>query len=374
MARRASTATCGSRRFRRAPLLVIPLLAAVVGVLVLSPWGRGAGSERALTFRLDHFQCYTVKAPSSKPQTVFLVDQFRTARGTTGRIERLCAPVEKNGLRRRNERAHLVCYALRSGPLRASVEISNQFQKAVRLTVGDPLRLCLPSGKSRVPGPEPQRARGLDHYECYGVRRIHFKPRGVKLHDQFGTTSRRVVGVQTLCTPVHKDRGRILNGRDHLVCYALRQEGRFERQPVRIINQFEGARLFVLAPESLCLPSRKRLLLPDLTVAIANVPTQVSCPGGGGTCITTVNFTIRNVGPAPVIGVFQVRVEADPGQVKTVSAGPLAAGGSQPLTVVLGPDGNCYEPDCTVRVVADSSHIVSESNESNNTDTRTDIG
>lgn len=56
------------------------------------------------------------------------------------------------------------------------------------------------------------------------------------------------------------------------------------------------------------------------------------------------------------------------------AARPLPAGGSQPLSVPLGPDGNCYDPDCTVRVTVDSSNSVTESNESNNVDSRTDLG
>jgi len=365
-----------SRRFRPAPLLLVPLVAALsMGFFILSSWGASGGSDHLLAFRLDHFQCYTVKASASKPQRVVLRDQFRTSRGTASRLERLCAPVEKNGGRIRNEQAHLGCYALRAPKWRATVEISNQFEEAARLMVGTPSRLCLPSGKSPLPGPGPRPARGLDHYQCYPVRGTrHFKPRRPRLRDQFGLTEPQIVRVQSLCTPVRKDRGKVLNSRDHLVCYLLRPGETFRRRSVQIANQFGGGRLSVLAPELLCLPSTKRWLRPDLTVAIANTPTQVVCPGGPGTCLTTVTLTVRNIGSASTITGFEVQVEADPMQLKSATAGPLAPGASQALTVVLGPDGNCYEPDCTVRATVDTAHAIPESNESNNVDTRTDIG
>jgi hypothetical protein len=365
-----------SRRFRQAPVLVVLIAALATCTFALSSWRASASNQRLLAFRLDHFQCYTVKASASKPHKVSLRDQFRTARGTTALLERLCAPVEKNGRPIRNAQAHLACYALRAPKWKASVVITNQFQKAARLTVGTPSRLCLPSGKSPIPGPRPLPARGLDHYQCYPARSAsNFKPRRVKLRDQFGITGPKVVRVQSLCTPVRKNKGKVLNSRDHLVCYLLRPDGTFRRRSVQIGNQFGAARLAVLTPESLCLPSTKRWLRPpDLTVAIANTRTQVACPGGGGTCMTTVSLTVRNIGGASTVNPFQVQVEADPGQVKAAGAGPLAAGASQPLTVVLGPDGNCYDPDCTVRATVDSTLVIPESNESNNVDTRTDIG
>lgn len=113
---------------------------------------------------------------------------------------------------------------------------------------------------------------------------------------------------------------------------------------------------------------------PDLTVAIdksAAIP--VSCPGGQGTCITTVNFTVTNIGTASA-GSFDVLVQADPGlsQTKTVTvAAGLAAGASASFSENLGPGDNCYDPNCTVQVTVDSGNAVVESNEGNNVDTFT---
>jgi hypothetical protein len=371
MARQALRRTLTSKRFRRAPLLLVLIAALATSTFALSSWRASASSQHLLAFRLDHFQCYTVKASAAKSHTVALRDQFRTTRGTTGLLDWLCVPVVKNGRPIRNAQAHLACYALRAPKWKAGVVISNQFQKAARLTVGTPSRLCLPSGKSPIPGPRPLPARKLDHYQCYPARSAtNFKPRRVKLRDQFGMTAAQAVRVQSLCTPVRKNKGKVLNSTDHLVCYLLRPDGTFRRRSVRIRNQFGAGRLAVLAPESLCLPSTKRWLRPpDLTVAIANTRTQVNCPGGGGTCMTTVSLTVQNIGGASTVNPFQVQVEADPRQVKAVGAGPLAPGVSQPLTVVLGPDGNCYDADCTVRATVDSTLVIPESNESNNVDT-----
>jgi subtilase family serine protease len=68
------------------------------------------------------------------------------------------------------------------------------------------------------------------------------------------------------------------------------------------------------------------------------------------------------------------RFQADPGQLKTIGVGALAGGASQSFGEQLGPNGNCYDPDCTVRVTVDSTNAIQESNETNNVATRTDPG
>ena len=41
------------------------------------------------------------------------------------------------------------------------------------------------------------------------------------------------------------------------------------------------------------------------------------------------------------------------------------------LSTTLGPANNCFDPDCTIDVRADSGNAIPESNEANNTDTET---
>lgn len=105
---------------------------------------------------------------------------------------------------------------------------------------------------------------------------------------------------------------------------------------------------------------------PDLVVQNINTNTlSVSCPGGGGTCVTTVTFTIANNGPGNA-GPFNVLINLDPGQVVNQSVAGLAAGATQTFTVSSPAGGNCFDPDCTVTVTVDNGNSVPETNESNN--------
>jgi hypothetical protein len=332
-----------------------------------------------LAFRLDHFECYRVDPGGAfKPRTAALVDQFGRSKSLVSQLTTLCAPVRKNKGPVRNRRAHLACYPIqrRTPAFRSRrVTITNQFEKGTRLVVARPTQLCLPSGKSILPGPSPNPVKRLDHYQCYSVKPLRrLRPRRVLLVDQFGKSRPTVVRMVSLCAPVRKNKVRVRNKRDHLVCYQLRSAQSFHPRRAAIANQFGKARLVAVSPQTLCLPSLKRLIRPDLTVSIPNTRTQVSCPGGGGTCITKRDFTVTNASSVGVLTPFTVLVQADPGQTTTLTVPGLAAGASIPLTAQLGPDGNCYDPDCTVSVTVDSGNAVAEANEANNTATRTDLG
>jgi hypothetical protein len=380
MGARAIESVCGSRLFRAALVLV---LGAAVGVALVAALGarlsHSATASGALSFRLNHFQCYSVDPGTRfKTRTVGLVDQFGKSKALVSQLNALCAPVRKNGSIIRNGRAHLACYPITRRPAFRSrrVVITNQFEKGTRVIVARPVQLCLPSGKARLPGTGPRPVKGLDHYQCYVVKPLRkLRERRVSLVDQFGKSRPTAVRMVSLCAPVRKNRVLVRNKRDHLVCYQLRPARPFRARHVAIVNQFGKAELTVVTPRTLCLPSLKRVLTrPDLTVSIPNTRTQVSCPGGGGTCITTRDFTITNAGGVSVVTPFTVLVEADPAQKTTLTVPGLAAGASVPLTAQLGPDGNCYDPDCTVSVTVDSGNAVAESNETNNTATRTDPG
>jgi subtilase family serine protease len=105
---------------------------------------------------------------------------------------------------------------------------------------------------------------------------------------------------------------------------------------------------------------------PDLVVSSIDA-IDVDCPGGGGTCVTTVTFTIENVGGSAA-GAFDVRGVMDPGAGVTVTqpVAGLAAGASMSVTITSPPGGNCFDPDCSVCITADSGGAVTESNETNN--------
>jgi hypothetical protein len=105
---------------------------------------------------------------------------------------------------------------------------------------------------------------------------------------------------------------------------------------------------------------------PDLEVRNIDLNSlSVNCPGGGGTCVTTVTFTIANNGPGNA-GAFNVLINLDPGQVVNQPVGGLAAGATQTFTISSPANGNCFNPDCTITVRVDSGNVVSETNESNN--------
>ena len=379
MAPRATKLVCGSRLVR----LTLALIATGTLLLGYALAERGgsqtASASPGLAFRLDHFQCYSIKPFGSfRPRRVALVDQFGRSKALVSQLTSFCAPVRKNTTPVRNPLAHLACYPIerRTPAFRTRVAtISNQFEK-VAVRIVKPVQLCVPSGKSVVPAPAPQPATGLDHYQCYSVKPLRrLRARRVVLVDQFGRSKPTVVRMVSLCAPVRKNNSPVRNKRDHLACYQLKTAQRFSPRRVTIVNQFGTALLTARAPQTLCLPSLKRVITkPDLTVSIANQRAQVLCPGGPGTCTMTVTFTIANLSPVGVTTPFDVLVQADPGQKAafTVSSFPGAA--TRTFGQPLGPDNNCYDPDCTVTVTVDDGNAVAESNEANNSDTRTDIG
>ena len=102
----------------------------------------------------------------------------------------------------------------------------------------------------------------------------------------------------------------------------------------------------------------------------------MSCPGGGGTCVTTVDYTVANVGTAAA-GSFSVRTVLDPAAsviVDQLLSSGLGAGAEQTMTVVTPQGGNCFDPDCTVAVTADSRNEVQECDEGNNSASETTPG
>ncbi|HEX9670185.1 MAG TPA: CARDB domain-containing protein [Thermoanaerobaculia bacterium] len=114
---------------------------------------------------------------------------------------------------------------------------------------------------------------------------------------------------------------------------------------------------------------------PDLIVQDIGPP-QVDCPGGAGTCVTKVTYTIANVGPGSA-GPFDTQVTMDPGGAVVVTQsvpGGLAAGNTLSLTATSPPGGNCFDPDCTICVVVDSGKAVDECKEDNNKLCNTGIG
>jgi len=113
---------------------------------------------------------------------------------------------------------------------------------------------------------------------------------------------------------------------------------------------------------------------PDLQVTVISRP-RVDCPKGTGSCVTQVRYAVSNIGNA-ASGPFEAQATLDPRQSVTVTNAieNLLPGQTEEVSVKTPPGGNCFDPDCTVTVVVDSSNSVAESNENNNTAQQTTPG
>jgi hypothetical protein len=357
-----------------------PILVAGVGVACAAAAGSAGGAAQsshatALSFKLEHFLCYSMTSSGFQARTVVVRDQFKQRRKMRLTVPGpLCNVASKNGSRIFDRRRHLLCYTARSsGRFRSrQVVVTNQFGKT-KLALSAPKALCVPSAKSLTTKPAEQ-PKGLDHFQCYPVQLLStVRLRRVIVADEFGKHKYVVRRPLNLCNPASKNGSNISNPRDHLLCYVFDQIRGFEPRRALVTNQFGDLPVVALIPKLLCLPSLKRLLpprLPDLTVKIDPASFGQSCPGGTGTCVTTFAFTVMNVG-AGASGAFDVLATADPGQTTTLSVAGLAPGASATRTASLGPDGDCFDPNCTVSVTVDSGNVVTETNESNNTDSVT---
>jgi subtilase family serine protease len=109
-------------------------------------------------------------------------------------------------------------------------------------------------------------------------------------------------------------------------------------------------------------------------VSAIGVPV-VECPTGAGSCVTTVDMTVENLG-TDAAGAFNVRIRFDPTQGVVVDepVSGLAAGATTTVTVSTPPGGNCYDPNCRMTVEVDDPDEVSDTNETNNVDRRTVLG
>jgi hypothetical protein len=379
-AKRLFTTSCGRRA---GASLVLATVLVGVGVMASSTGARPEGSVGVRATPVGAFACDRVDPSSPIPSRgVVVQDQFGIAKTVTTQLVQLCAPARFGGGVFVNPRAHLACYLLKQRPfVSRTVVISNTFESAAQFKVLRPIQLCLPSGKSVQPSPPPAPVKGLSHYQCYAVEaQKPLTPRRVVFVDQFGKVSAVVLSATSLCAPVSKNKSPVYNKATHLVCYPFKAVPAFQGKHLTLTNQFGSPRLAAFRRDSICLPSVKRLVAPrrpDLTVAIDKTHNpSVSCNTSG--CVTTVTFTVSNIGAADVTIPYTILVEADPSlAVSKTVPGPLpvlAGAPGQTLSVQVGPAGACYDPDCTVRVTVDSGNAVAESNEANNTDTFTGIG
>jgi len=99
------------------------------------------------------------------------------------------------------------------------------------------------------------------HYQCYRVaeKEPAFKPREVKLSDQFGASGAKVLKPMFLCAPASKNDLAARDKVTHYLCYE--DEGpKAPDRPVEVTNQFGKEILVVGGPAVLCVPSIKTLI------------------------------------------------------------------------------------------------------------------
>lgn len=241
-------------------LVLVVALAGAAGSAISAP------SRQVLTFKfgLEHFLCYSIK-PSGhfQPRVVKVVDQFKPARKTTVVAPELfCNWASKNGSTVRDKRWHLLCYTTRSAePFETrKVVVVNQF-KSVTLEVVKPNSLCLPTGKSLTPGTRPVIPKTLDHFQCYPVKpTTTTTSHRVGVVDEFGRGKYAVGRPVRLCNPASKNGLRVLDPRDHLLCYTVKPLQPSRARTVTVANQFGGSKLAAVTAKLLCLPSLKRLV------------------------------------------------------------------------------------------------------------------
>jgi hypothetical protein len=252
------------RQMRLAPLVIVTL---VTGAVLAAGAGGAPSSTRSaeLTFKLDHFLCYSIKSEGSTTPTVAVRDQFKQPRkATIVAPQWLCNWAQKEGSYVRSRRDHLLCYSTTSKESFQTVRVAvrNQF-KSVQLLVLKPNGFCLPSGKSLKQGPAPL-PTGLGHFQCYPVRPLaRVAARTVHVRDEFGTATYSTGQPARLCLPASKNLSVIVNPREHLLCYRVRPLTRpVTGKVVWITNQFAKEPLAVktLTPQLLCLPSFKSVV------------------------------------------------------------------------------------------------------------------
>jgi hypothetical protein len=214
---------------------------------------------------LDHYACYSATFSHFTPRAVRLQNQFGRASARVDRPIRICAPAQKNAEPVRNRVAHLTCYSLSGvqGPEQQSrsVTLSNQLGVLpARVQVVRPESFCLPASKRLETVTPPAVPRNLDHFVCYRIDPTRgFDRRKARVRDQFGSFTDAILAPKTLCVPTRKNGSKLVQPRVHLVCYSVKSGARGRRALLR--DQFGVLRSSPTVRNFLCVPSLKRLTL-----------------------------------------------------------------------------------------------------------------
>jgi hypothetical protein len=260
---------------------------------------------------LNHFQCYKIRRPAPFDSAgVALLDRFGSSTITVRRPDTLCAPADK-----RNEDPtaptdpeHLTSYRMRPAVPFTRVrdrEIVNQLG-SLRLDVIKPVRLLLPTAKSLTEPPAPP-TPGIDHFQCYKVKRSRGAPafrkvRRVQVDTQFETTIIDVLRPLHLCVPVDKN-GETPGAQEHpdeLLCYRTRSRGSLPTTGVQLNDQFGPQQERIRQRREFCVPSLSGSVSTTTTTSTSTSTTlpcecgtvgrlEFTTAAGTGNCGTVLN-------------------------------------------------------------------------------------
>ena len=225
----------------------------------------------------DHYKFYDVyyeKEPVYIGAEVLLEDQFGTFEATVMEAKLFGNPAEKEhtGVTPISDpNRHYTLYDLdydEADFVERSVEVSNQFQDKVELTVWGPVMLAVPTQKLE---PGQEMVECLNHYLVYVVDEgdyLEFEPvEGVNLKDQFIPDGENVTvkGPYLFANPVKKTvvGGNVSAIEDedlHWVLYYIGGEVPSIDKPIQIANQFGNDQVLNLTyRDVLAVPSQKNV-------------------------------------------------------------------------------------------------------------------
>jgi len=103
----------------------------------------------------------------------------------------------------------------------------------------------------------------LDHYKCYAAKDLkqpQFARTTLPTADQFVATNTEFKSPAFVCNPVSKNGSPIINPNDHLVCYKIKDEQKFDGPNVTVTDQFGTLKLDVKKAKLLCVPGSKTIV------------------------------------------------------------------------------------------------------------------
>lgn len=147
----------------------------------------------------------------------------------------------------------------------------------------------------------------INHFKCYSPKESQgtpkFEKQNVDMTDQLGSLTMTVYKLAMLCSPVDKNNEGVVDNKNFLMCYNLKQikgEPRFDPVKVFTNNQFGPEKLKAEKPQRLCLPSTIISNDLDTTASVLSLlgdnPQQVNLNDpyneSGATCVDDIDGDI----------------------------------------------------------------------------------